>query len=127
MNYREGTIEDWPQVKQLILGSKYFSPITVDDLGGHWIVAEMNDRIYGVIWAFAERPHAYIDYLYVAPEYRKTKVPGRLILAMELALRDAGIKYVRCNVLMENVEAMRLVHALGVGLHLGYALGYKEL
>lgn len=127
MVYREGTSSDWPEITGLIALSEYFMPIYPPTLGGHWVVAEHDGRIVGCIWAFIGVPHAYIDYLYVLPAHRKSKVPARLILAMQHALKEAKVRYVRCNVLQENKEAARMVQALGVVVHENYLLGYKEI
>jgi len=128
VKYREGTSEDFGKISWLLTISNYYPATNAQRLGGNWIVAETDDgEIVGCIWAFAQAPNAYVDYWFVIPRFRKSKVPARLMVAMQHALGEAGVKYVRATVLADNVDATRMVEAIGMYTHDGYKLAYKAL
>jgi len=104
VKYREGTSEDFGKISWLLTISNYYPATNAQRLGGNWIVAE-----------------------FVIPRFRKSKVPARLMVAMQHALGEAGVKYVRATVLADNVDATRMVEAIGMYTHDGYKLAYKEL
>lgn len=127
MIYRLGGVADWPAISGLLSHSDYYGPTNAAEVGGRWLVAEHDGQIVGTVWAFIDTINAYVDYLYVAPRYRKTPVPAKLLANMHEYLSNLGVKRVYSNVRDDNQDAKRLVEGFGMQLESGYALGYKEI
>ena len=127
MTYREGRVSDMPAITKMLGESNYYLPTNAAEIGGRWVVAEHDNEIVGFIWAFAAGVQAYVDYWYVHPRWRKTRVPARLVAIMQANLQAAGTRFVRGVMRSENLDATRLAAGFGVALDHGYALAYKEL
>lgn len=127
MIYRVGRVEDLPQITSMLCISGYYAPMNAADMGGVWVVAEHNEQIVGCIWAFSDGRNAFVDYFYVKPPFRGGKTPARLLSLMEWRLRQSGVRSVRTTIKSDNLDALRLVQAVGVWTDRGYSLGYKEL
>jgi RimJ/RimL family protein N-acetyltransferase len=127
MVYREGTPADYPAITELISTGDYYLPTNAAEIGGQWIVAEHDGQIIGTIWAFAAGPQAYVDYWYVRPEWRHGMVPAKLVMLMQAALQNHGVRFVRACILTNNQSAKRLLAALDMAVDDGYSMAYKEL
>lgn len=127
MIYRLGGVADWPAISGLISHGDYYQPTNAATLGGQWLVAEKDNQIVGTVWVFHDTINAYVDYLYVIPRYRKTRVPARLLANLHQHLQALGVRRVYSNIREDNQDAKRLVEGFGMLAQDGYALGYKEL
>ena len=62
MNYRMAEPVDFPAIMEYLDSTKYFNPVNPFDVGGHWIIAELDGEVRGTVWCFAEPPNCFVDY-----------------------------------------------------------------
>lgn len=123
MIYRDGTKADYPKIKKLLLDTNYFGEVDPDTLGGAWLVAEHDGDIHATVWCFVSPPHAFIDYW-----VGSSKTIVKLSQVAEIALRQAGVKYVRGTIARDNSSALRLAtEGLGMMSGANYQLVFKVL
>lgn len=127
MNYRAGTVEDWPTIVQFLNDTGYFMPVNPGDIGGTWFVAEKDGEIYATLWFFGWPPNAYIDYFAVKPCDGLTRIAARLLAKTQAVFKAHGVKYVRANILEDNVPMAKLANYFGARLALNYATAFKEI
>jgi hypothetical protein len=123
MNYRDGTKQDYPAIAEFIKSQDYFNEIDPETLGGQWLIAEHEGKIYATVWCFVQAPHAYIDY------WAGSGITGaRIGLIAEYRLRKSGIRYMRGVIRQSNTSAHRLATE-GIGMLSGanFYLVFKEL
>lgn len=125
MQYRVAKAEDLPAITELVNGCGYYAPMSAAELDGLIIVAEHDGELYGCLWAMVCRRHAFLDYFVVRPGHGRVAV--LLGMAMEKALQQLGVQYVRANVMTDNLPAVRVSQAVGMVLQHGYDLAYKRL
>lgn len=123
MNYRVGTVEDWPAIVQFLLDTEYFLPVDPGDIGGRWFVAESEEGVEGCIWFFGEQPNVYIDYFAAA----SPMVAARLMAKTEAVLKAHGVRFVRAAIPVDNKPMMRLAHWFGMDTMLDYTNVFKEI
>lgn len=70
---------------------------------------------------YIKPPECYIEDLYVAPEFRKTKVASKMADIVEQIAKDSG-----CNLLSGTVDLKSLNPSLGIQAVLGYGMKYHS-
>lgn len=127
MNYRVGTVEDWPKIVQFLLDTNYFLPVNPGDIGGRWFIAEKDGEIYATIWSFGDPPNAYLDYLAIKPSDGLSRVGARLIAQTQAVLKAHGIRRVHANISEKNIPTAKLANYFGMKLALGCVMAFKEI
>lgn len=123
MNYRVGTVEDWPKIVQFLNDLEYFMPVDPGDIGGRWFIAEQDGEIKATLWFFGDPPNAYIDYFAAS----SPMVAARLMAQTEAVLKAHGIRYVRATVPKDNRAMARLANYFGMNIALDYMNVFKEI
>lgn len=78
-----------------------------------YLVATDADRIVGVILGTHDLRKGWINRLAVLPEYRRSGIAARLVLACDRAIRRLGIEIVAALVEPYNHPSLRLFEKLG--------------
>ncbi len=81
----------------------------------------------GCEWAFTDGYNAYLDYVYVKPEWRNGRIAFRMGRTFEAVLRAGGVRRVLATMHTRNQNIVRMAVASGYAVDSGYELGYKEL
>jgi hypothetical protein len=123
MNYRVGTVEDWPKIVQFLIDTDYFIPVDPGDIGGRWFIAEQDGEIKATLWSFGNPPNAYIDYFASS----SPMVAARLIAQTQAVLKAHGIRFVRATIPKDNLPMVRLANWFGMNIALDYTTAFKEI
>jgi ribosomal protein S18 acetylase RimI-like enzyme len=108
---RKYTDVDFPDVVALLVLCGVDPPETPGELGGICFVAERDDKIVGVIFALTGlSTKAYVDYLAIHPDFRKTTILYRLLFALEFELKSANIRKYVFHVERDNYVAFKLLY-----------------
>lgn len=128
MTYRIGTYKDHADIEDCISSTEYYAPVDASLMDGTFIVAENDDGIIvGCVWVMHYGRNAYVDYLAVRPAYQHKGVGIKLLTKLRHVLKRRGVRYVRSNVHLQNLEAIRVSKALGAIVHSPYALVFVDL
>ena len=125
MEYRIGTMADWPAIVAFVAKQEYFCPVNPASRGGIWILAfDPQKNICGTLWFFDQKPNAYVDFW--AADGPKTA--ARLGAVAENVFKYLGVEYVLGVVAAENSNAIKLAGGLGMVTDASkYALIYKRI
>lgn len=123
MTYRVGIEADWPKITKFLADTTYYAGVDAAKLGGHWFVAEKDDKIYGVLWFFGEAPNVYMDY-YAASN---SLVAVKLLARAEQAFKGMGVRYVRGVIERKNINMRRLAFRFGAKSTEGFTYVSKEI
>lgn len=127
IEYRPATVEDLPQITNLICSSEHHGTIDAARIGGVWFVAAKGEDVIGCVWCFSDGYNAFWDYLYVKPEFRNGRIAYCLGRQFEIFLGHQGVRRVYSTMKTNNQNVIRMAMAAGHIVDRGYELGYKEL
>lgn len=90
-----------------------------------FLVGEMDHRIVATAMAGFDGHRGWINYLGVAPEYRRKGLARALVEHVEALLRERGCPKLNLQVRNDNAEALGFYAALGYGQDAAISLGKR--
>lgn len=128
MKYRIGTHKDHAEIEDIIASTDYYPPVDASLMDGTFVVAEHPDgQLIGCAWVMHYGRNAFLDYLAVRPSWQHKGIGVRLLVKVRHILKRRGVRYVRSQIHLSNVEALRVAVAMGSALHSPYALCFTDL
>jgi N-acetylglutamate synthase-like GNAT family acetyltransferase len=113
MNIRIATPKDFTQIDELLDAADVPLGESPADLGGTFIVAEIDGRIVGAVWYIKSDKVAWVGCLAVHPECRRKKLAAMLLATGTEVLRGIGIKTVFFTFRQENIAMENMVQLFG--------------
>lgn len=90
-----------------------------------FLVGLIGDRIVATVMAGYEGHRGWVNYLAVAPEYRRQGLGRQLMAHVESLLREAGCPKINLQVRAENTEAVQFYRRLGYSVDEVISMGKR--